>query len=187
MLIFILPRIFITAHPSESLIVYIKTVLHPLRNINVLFSLVSYFLPALLLFTRTRFQQLWDELKRRELVGILALYIIFTLMLTDIGGTDVPRFITFLCIPLAICLTVFLKVQIDPLEIGLLFIASLIFNRIFWNIPFDSKENFRAFYGGISTQIDFWTLERTIEVFIYCTLSVYIRTFTLNRRLKLTR
>jgi len=170
------------AQPGEGILVYIKSVLHPLRNINILFSLASYLLPLLLLINRTRLDYLLKALKKQRLLSILGLYIMFVMVLTDIGGTDVPRFLTYLFIPLVIALVVVQRGHPKPIEIIFMLVAMLVFNRIFWPIPFDSKESFRAFYGGVSTQIDFSTAERTLEMLMFGLIALFIRSSMMSRR-----
>ncbi|MCB0913771.1 MAG: hypothetical protein KDB60_19370, partial [Propionibacteriaceae bacterium] len=61
------------------------------RHLNILLGYVSYAVPALMLFTPTRFGEVWRGLGR-DLQRYLVAYSAFVFALVFMGGTDIHRF-----------------------------------------------------------------------------------------------
>ncbi|MBC7814462.1 MAG: hypothetical protein H7175_25120, partial [Burkholderiales bacterium] len=105
------------------------------RNYNLLFTFVSYLLPTIMLSTRGRLRRTWARLAGYK--AFLVFYLLVMLGLSFYGGSDLPRYMTFLLIPQTIVLAVLLRDEsIDICETGLMLVMVALYNRIAFVIPF---------------------------------------------------
>lgn len=132
------------------------------RDINFLYSLFSYLLPLLMIASpsqvRAAFRSFSPESRR-----FLLIYTALTLLLSFFGGTDFPRFATFLFIP-QILLIGTLSGQVPNRSLLLMLPSIALFNLLWLPIPLGSMEEYRDFYGGYHTQVTAVTLWRIAEM-----------------------
>lgn len=150
--------------------------LDELRNINIFYAIMSYWLPSLLLLTTDRFKTIWFELK--ELKGLIAIYLGVDLLLTMYGGSSLPIFVAYSVPVQIVILAILLKHGVHLGELALVLVVMLMYNKILLNIPLP-EENLDAyidFYGGYASRVNITTLVRFIEMFIYILISKGLRT-----------
>jgi hypothetical protein len=144
------------------------------RDFNYLFNLGAYFLPLLILFTRERIKHAWDQLG--FLKPWLFIYILVTLIGMMVGGTDMMRYVTYLVIPQSIFLIFILQdCKVDDLEITLLFIAMILFNRITYPFPIWDFQAYLDFYAGYGDRVNFISFVRLVELLAYTGLGILLR------------
>ena len=130
------------------------------RDLNLLYCLFSYLLPAFLLFTPARVRDVRAAVGDRGplLLGASVL----TLGLTLYGGTDLFRFVAYLFVPLAVVLAA-LAGRASRREIAYAVLATAVFNRVFLKVPNDDLGRMLDFYGGWDQRVNGATLARTLE------------------------
>jgi hypothetical protein len=134
------------------------------RDFNILFNLVSYALPVLLLVTVGRARRAWVRLAGYRM--FLVMYTGLALVLTMYGGTDLWRFTTYLFIPLVMVLAALLQDDINPAEILYMLVAVALYNKILRDIP-NYYIPYLDFYGGYDNRINEVTLMRLYELATY--------------------
>jgi len=141
------------------------------RIVNVLFNLISYTLPILLLITPQRLKIVWARLDGFRL--IIGLYTALVLIFTLYGGTDLWRFTTYLFIPQVIILTRLLDV-VPLVEIPYMLLFVALYNKIGCAIP-NVLDPYLDFYGGYATRVNAVTLLRLFEIAVYIAGVVLLR------------
>jgi hypothetical protein len=170
----VIPRsLIIVARSSQSLDVNgLMSVLDISRNVNIMYALVSYFLPTVLLIGVYGWEKLWSGLKQTEanlnlpLRWCLSIYLVGFIGLVMIGGTDIMRFMSYALILQVIFIVLLTDVD-DKFPIYCILIIVFVFNRIYAPIPTDSVYNYLSFYGGWSNVIYPNSLVRMFEMFSY--------------------
>lgn len=150
------------------------------RIVNILLCLAGYIMPLLMIFTPTRWKGALKELGVYRLW--LIVHTICTLVLAMVGGTDLGRFIVFLYLPTAIILATLLKSgKINQLELLIVLLGMIIFNRIPWNVPTESLNAYIDFYSGYSNRINLQTGLRFLEITGWVFFSQTIRYLVIRR------
>jgi hypothetical protein len=158
---------------SSSISVLINAPRSKRRDLNVLFNLLSYMLPALLLLTPDRVRRAWDQLQGYRL--FLFLYTGMVLVFTMYGGTDLWRFMTYMFIPLVILLAVLLKNgDVHPTEILYMLVVVAIYNKMLLPIP-NWHGEYLDFYGGYDNRINATTQDRFFEMGTFLFGAVLLR------------
>jgi len=158
---------------SQSFPLLLLVPLNLKRDINILFSVFAYFLPTLLLLTKCRLKKLRTQLPS-ELFSLSIVYSILVLLLTLYGGTDIPRFVSYLFLPQAIVLG-FLLPLISKSELLFMIISVFIFNKIWMIVPIWELTKYLNFYGGFSSVVNYNTLFRTLEMLVFIIFSLALR------------
>lgn len=130
------------------------------RDLNILYSLLCYGLPVLVLATPWRARAVLAGLVPDRTV--LVAYVALTLILTVYGGTDVFRFVAYLVVPQAMVLARLLPLATRRERLYAV-LATVVFNRAFIPIPQGDVGQFLDFYGGWSDRLNTATLVRTLE------------------------
>ena len=181
----ILPRILIPVSSSTQYLdpihnsrVFLYHLVAPIlsvkRDFNMIFNVMSYFLPTLCLITMSRWQLLKDETRKYRL--ILYTYSSLVLLLTLYGGTDIYRFVTYFFIPQIIFLIIILiKSKPHWIEIATMLLIMTSYNRIFLSIPVNSRTAYLNWYGGHSNRVNLASLERFVELVACIGITVFVR------------
>jgi hypothetical protein len=153
---FVLPRLFIEVDKTEQFLdpfndpaTISQLIDAPLRwdrDLNILFGVLAYFLPTLMLLTPRRARLLWAEMRPRwylyaTYIGVMAFLIMY-------GGSDLFRFVAYFFVLQVIWLALLLRADIARWEIVMVIIAMLIFNQILLRIPFPDIEAYLNFIGS---------------------------------------
>jgi len=144
------------------------------RDVNILFVLASYWLPALVLVTPSRIRSIRDNLAGESLT--LTLFMIFLLVLTMIGGTNIMIFVTYGVPVLVLVLSLLLR-SASAAEVIFALAVTFVFNRIWLQIPLMS-DNIGAsmdVYGGWASRLNESTLYRTLEMIGYVFAAFVLR------------
>jgi len=143
------------------------------HDINFIYTLLSYLLPLWIVASvpqiRSAFHALSEEWRR-----FLILYTGLVLLLSFFGGTDFPRFTTFLFIP-QIVLLGGLTDKTHNLVLGFMLAATAFFNLLWLPIPMDSMEAYRDFYGGYNGQVTLVTFWRILEMLAFVLIGWLLR------------
>jgi len=172
---FFLPRILIPVlethqfidpfNSSQSLRSILVMVFDIHRIINLIMSVIAYFLPVLLFMTIQRFNFCRKQLSQYR--SFIILYSGLVIFLAFLGGSDFTRFVTYLFIPMVMILGCLIETGIPYLEMGYAFLAVFIFNRIFLPIPNDDLDAYLDFYSWYAERINMVTLLRTVELIVF--------------------
>ncbi|HET9589696.1 MAG TPA: hypothetical protein VFO91_12995 [Anaerolineales bacterium] len=152
------------------------------RNINIVYIVLGYFLPLLILFRPSQFRGVLEELPGEQ-VRYLAYYSAIVLLLVMIGGTDLERFATYFFLPLAV-LTGLLAKDRAWIKILLVLALQFIFNRIWLPFPvwdFDSMVNFYAGWANVINTASLWRFAELIALAVIGNILVH---FELSSRQK---
>jgi len=152
---------------------FYKHAFNPKRLFNFTYSIIAYFLPVLMLITKSRLSIITDKYKGEKL-RILLCYSAVILILMCIGGTDLTRFVTYFFI-IQVLLIAAISDQLHWPEILFMLTAIFIFNRIWLHIPMMTAPGKLDFYPGYSNKINISTLERIAEISLFIFLSMLIR------------
>jgi hypothetical protein len=153
------------------------------RDFNLLFTVVAYFLPLLLLATRSRMKSVWTRLSTPvgAMRSFLLIYTGLVFLLTLYGGHDLGRYFTYAFIPQVILIGYLLDERIWIEEIIYMFVAVIIFNRLWLPIPIWDFDKYLDFYGGYADRVNLITVLRVVELLAYILGALILRT-VLRRR-----
>lgn len=143
------------------------------RDLNIFFSGLVYFLPTFLLITLDRIKQIHSKVSKRLrlLVGV---YSFLVVLLTLYGGTDIPRFISYLFL-LQIILVGLLVPYASKKEMAIMLTFVFIFNRMWMLIPIWDFTKYLNFYGGFSSVVNENSLLRFLEFLGFLILTQFFR------------
>lgn len=138
------------------------------RDINFLYSILSYLLPLLMLASLPQIRAAFDALTL-EVRRFLLVYTALVLLLSFFGGTDFPRFATFLFLP-QILLVGALSGAVRNRSLLLMLASVAVFNLLWLPVPLGSVEEYRDFYGGYHTKVTAVTAWRIAEMALFILL-----------------
>jgi hypothetical protein len=166
-------------HPKWYLEIW-DNMTHWRRNINYVFCILAYSLPLMLLATRERLDHAWKALSSVRFP--LLCYSVPTLALAFFGGTDIPRFIGQMWVPLAFALAALLDhPSVRPREVGYAVLACVIFNRIPFPFPIWDEASMLDFYAGYHSRINIQTALRFLEIMVWAGGAVILRKVIVNK------
>jgi hypothetical protein len=148
------------------------------RDINVIYVILAYSLPLLLLSFRSPIRTTLTELSREQ-IHYLAYYSGLVLLLLFIGGTDLYRFAAYFFIPLAV-LTGLLATNQSWMVILPVLLIQIIFNRIWL-----SNSALISFYGGwydVINNASLWRFAELIVLAVFGNLFLYLVSLQKKRR-----
>ena len=145
----------------------------PLRDLNFLYTVFGYLLPLFMIASPQRIHYAYKSLKR-EVMRFVLVYTALVLLLSFFGGTDFPRFATFLFLP-QIILVGKLSEHTHHGLLGVMLAAVVVFNLLWLPIPLDDMSTYRDFYGGYHTQVTYVTIWRIAELAGFITLGWLVR------------
>lgn len=143
------------------------------RNLNFVFSVLAYTLPTWMLLTRSRLKDAVNQLPS-NVVSLLVFYTLLVLLLSFYGGADLVRFVTYLFLPQAL-LVGLMSHKASKVEIAAMIIATVIFNKIWANIPIWDFEQYLDFYSGQGSRLNSTTALRFGELFAFIALGIVIK------------
>jgi len=132
------------------------------RNINIVYIVLAYFLPFLILYRRSQLRNALGEIPTEQ-VRYLVYYSGIVLLFVVVGGTDLERFATYFFLPLAV-LTGFLAKNQSVSKLALVLLIQIIFNRIWLPFPVREFHLMVDFYAGWSNVINTASLWRFVEL-----------------------
>lgn len=158
------PRLLIPI--SESYLIIrspmgiLTTWLDVLRHLNQVIALASQMLPILLLMTEAR----WNALKEEspKLAYQLVPYMLMVVLLSIYGGTDLPRFISYLIIPQIILFAIMFRTKLQPWELVYVLISWFVYYRYWQNFPVEH----RAYLDYVGPYFNVITIHSAVHLFI---------------------
>jgi hypothetical protein len=152
------------------------------RNINIVYIVLAYFLPFLILYRRSQFRNALGEIPIEQ-IRYLAYYSGTVFLLLVIGGTDLDRFATYFFLPLAVLTGMLAKNQ-SFIKILLVLTIQFIFNRIWLPFPVWDFDLIINFYSGWSNVINTASLWRFAELIALAVLGNFLVHFQLSSKQK---
>ena len=152
------------------------------RNINIVYIVLAYFLPFLILYRRSQLKNALEEIPI-EKIRYLAYYSGTVFLLLVIGGTDLDRFATYFFLPLAV-LTGLLAKNRAFIKILLILTIQIIFNRIWLPFPVWDFDLIVNFYGGWSNVINTASLWRFAELIALAAIGNFLVHFQFSSKQK---
>jgi hypothetical protein len=151
----------------------IDTPLNTRRNLNIAFVTAAYFFPLTLLATSARVRTVMEA--TRPVRGALVAYTAAVLLFTLYGGTDLARFVAYLVVPQIVLLGQVLRLGVRPVETAYMLAATLVFNRIPWDVPMSDLDAYLDFCGGYGGRINATTYWRIAEHAAYLCGALLLR------------
>jgi len=152
------------------------------RNINIVYIVLAYFLPFLILFRRSQIRTVLGEIPLEQ-VSYLAYYSGIVLLLIIVGGTDLERFATYFFLPLAVSTGLLAKNQ-SFIRILLILTLQIIFNRIWLPFPVWDFDLMVNFYSGWSNVINTASLWRFAELIALAVIGNFLVHFQFSSKQK---
>ena len=143
------------------------------RDINFLYTLIAYLLPMLMIASLPQIKLAYFSLPA-EIRKFLFFYTVIVLFLSFFGGTDFPRFATYLFVPQIILLGLLVD-KTNHFLIVIMLIAVFVFNLLWLSVPLTSVEAYRDFYGGYDVRLSASTLWRIVEMVCFILLGWLVR------------
>jgi hypothetical protein len=143
------------------------------RDINFIYTLVAYLLPILMIASLSQIELAYSSLSD-EIRKFLFVYTVLVIFFSFLGGTDFPRFATYLFVPQIILLGV-LADKSSNFLMAIMLIAVFIFNLLWLPVPLSSVEAYRDFYGGYDVRLSASTLWRIVELVCFILLGWFVR------------
>jgi hypothetical protein len=175
----VLPRALIPVHGTQQVLdpindpkffkVLFGTWLDLKKWFNLIFNVVAYFLPILLVFTPARWRESWRRIG--PLKPALYIYLAGAFFIIMYGGTDMMRYVTYLFIPLILILGNMLEQGVSYLESGFMLLATFLFNKILFQFPVWDFNAYLDFHGGYDSRITPASYTRWVEWFAYSGLA----------------
>jgi hypothetical protein len=150
------------------------------RNINIVYIVLAYFLPFLILYRRSQLKNALGEISIEQ-VRYLAYYSGTIFLLLVIGGTDLDRFATYFFLPLAVLTGLLAKNQ-SFIKILLVLALEFIFNRIWLPFPVWDFDLIINFYSGWSNVINTASLWRFAELIALAVIGNYLVHFQFSAK-----
>jgi hypothetical protein len=186
--IILIPRIFISVVRSAqsldpinditTLQYLINAPLSGGRTFNIVFSVLSYWMPSLFLMNSSRLRNLVIGLKKDELFVLCSIFVAINMLLVLYGGTNILLFVSYMAPVQALILAYLFKYGVETWEILYTVFALILFNKILLRIPLLNAKTFDAyidFYGGFSTRVNEETIMRFLLCVIYIVVPLIIR------------
>jgi hypothetical protein len=152
------------------------------RNINIVYIVLAYFLPFLILFRRSQIRAVLGEIPLEQ-VSYLAYYSGIVLLLIIVGGTDLERFATYFFLPFAVLTGLLAKNQ-SFIRILLILTLQIIFNRIWLPFPVWDFDLMVNFYSGWSNVINTASLWRFAELIALAVIGNFLVHFQFSSKQK---
>ena len=152
------------------------------RNINIVYIVLAYFLPFLILYRRPELRIALGEITIEQ-IRYLAYYSGIVFVLLVIGGTDLDRFATYFFLPLAV-LTGLLAKNASFIKIFLMLTIQIIFNRIWLPFPVWDFDLIVNFYSGWSNVINTASLWRFAELLALAIIGNFLVHFQFSAKQK---
>lgn len=146
------------------------------RNINIVYIVLAYFLPFLILYRRSQLKNALKEIPVEQ-IRYLAYYSGIVFLLLVIGGTDLDRFATYFFLPLAVLTGLLAKNQ-SFIKLLLVLIVQIIFNRIWLPFPvwdFDLIINFYSGWSNVINTASLWRFTELIALAVVGNLIVHFQ------------
>ncbi|MDH3943803.1 MAG: hypothetical protein OEV06_06920 [Anaerolineae bacterium] len=146
-------------HPRSM----IKLLTNPLdwrRDLNIIYSFMGVWLPALILMSAERARSIWQHLVKHRAGVIIVMGVIA--LLTMYGGQNIPIFASYSFALHVIILALLLKNGVSVVEIIYVILATVVVNKTFLPIPQPDTNlsGYLNFYGGYDNVITLETLRR---------------------------
>jgi hypothetical protein len=159
------------------------------RDLNIPYSLASYWLPTLLLVTPSRGRRVWEELA--EIRQLMLLYLALVVVVSVYAGTNIMVFAAYTLPLQVIALARLFRCEISGAEIAFMLGAVLVFNRALLPIPELGHDpaalnRHMDFYGGWASRISLATALRSLELASYVAAAGLLRV-ALARRHRTSR
>jgi len=147
------------------------------RMFNILYNLVGYWLPTILLITRPRFNLLLADLQRFNIRVLCGLQMFLVLLLTLYGGTNIEFFIGYSVAVQVVVLALLYRNGVGVAETLYAIGVMLFYNKIMRHIPSPSVslDNYIDFYGGWASRVTMTTIVRFLECGMFVALAAFIR------------
>jgi hypothetical protein len=149
------------------------------RLFNIMYAVAGYWLPTVLLLTRSRFDRVWADLRGINLWA-MSIYLFLVLLLTMYGGTNIFIFVSYSVAVQVVVLALLFRYGVGVAEVVYVVVVMLLYNKIMLHIPLpnDGFDAYIDFYGGYSSRVALPTLMRCIEMGVYVILAVCLRVVT---------
>ena len=182
------PRVLISVSMSEQ---FFDPIHHPetwtrlftlpldfARDLNIPYSLASYWLPTLLLVTPSRARRVWEELAEIRL--LLVLYLALMVLVSVYGGTNIMVFAAYTLPVQVVILARLCRCETSGVEIVFMLGAVLVFNRALLPIPELGHDQavlnrHMDFYGGWASRVSLATALRSLELAAYVAAAGLLR------------
>jgi len=145
------------------------------RDFNYIYSFLAYILPILMLASFIDLKKSFSSFSK-DIRRFLGCYILFVMILTLFGGTDLIRFISYLFVPQCLILARIMTKKSFINVVLVLFMMS-IFNRIWWFVPIWDYEKYLDFFGGYDSRLNLNSLCRALELIFFIAIGFLIRYF----------
>jgi hypothetical protein len=156
------------------------------RDLNIMFSYASCWLPIIMVLSLSRLKLLFSRLRPYRL-AVLA-YMTFHLLLVMYGGTNLCIFVTW-SLPIQILVFVILLDEggVQPWELVLALTAVLLFNRFWMPIPLPDSaiQEYLEFYGGYHTLVTARSVSRIAELLGWALAAWLIRVIVIAPSVRL--
>lgn len=168
---------------SDGLRAILSVLLNIKRDINVVFCLLAYMLPTLMLLTMSRLRLLMAN-SAKEMQYLCLTYSLLVILLSIYGGADITRFVSYLFLPQALLIG-FLSEQSTKLELYFMLFATFLFNKIAVYEPPKELNGYLDFYGGYDDRVNWTTGWRLLEMFVFLFISVLIRRYSYSHTINM--
>ena len=150
------------------------------RTINIVYIVLAYFLPFLILYRGPQLRNALEEISIEQ-IRYLAYYSGTVFLLLVIGGTDLDRFATYFFLPLAVLTGLLAKNQ-SFIKLLLVLIIQIIFNRIWLPFPVWDFDLIISFYSGWSNVINTASLWRFAELIALAVIGNFLVHFQFSAK-----
>jgi hypothetical protein len=147
--------------------------LDEVRLFDVMFAVASYWLPTILLLTPSRFNQVWADLRGRNL-RVMSIHLFLVLLLTVYGGNNSFVYFGYSVAIQAVVLALLFRHGVGVAEGMYVVVVMLLYNKILLHIPLpnDGFDAYIDFYGGYAPRLSLPIVMRFMEMGVFVVLAM---------------
>lgn len=149
------------------------------RWFNILYAVAGYWLPTILLLTRSRIDRVWADLRGFD-GWAMSMSLLLVLLLTMYGGTNIFVFVAYSVAVQAVVLALLFRRGVGRAEVIYVVAVMLLYNKTLLHLPLpsDGFDAYIDFYGGYASRVTLPGMMRSIEMGAYVILAMAIRAVT---------
>lgn len=146
----------------------VRAPLDEYRCFNVVYALVGYWLPTLVLLTRRRLDRLVEDLREMGALGAVLGSLALVVVLTMYGGTNIMVFVAYGVGAQAVVLALILRRGVGWAELAWAVGATVVYGKMLLSIPLPEHgfEAYIDFYGGWSSRVTLSSVVRLVEAVV---------------------
>lgn len=161
----------------ETLKVLLNAPLDEGRIFNIIYATAGYWLPTLLLLSRSRFNAMRADLVELKMLPTMLVYFLLVTLLAMYGGINISIFVSYSVAIQAFVLALIFRHGVSVVEVIFVIAVMIVYNKTMLHIPLPSNgfSDYIDFYGGFASRVNMATVKRFLELAMYVAIAASMR------------